>query len=108
MNIITINQENFNKDVVENSLPVLIDFWAPWCGYCRRLAPAVDQIAGEYDGKLAVGKLNIDDNPKLAQQFEVETIPTLILFQQGKASEPIIAPASKAQLAQWLGEHGVN
>lgn len=108
MNMITIDKENFEKDVVGNSLPVLIDFWAPWCGYCRRLSPAVDQLSEEYEGKLVVGKLNIDDNPQLAEKFEVETIPTLILFQNGKASEPFIAPASKAQVSQWLGEHGVT
>lgn len=108
MNILTIGKENFTSDVLENKLPVLIDFWAPWCGYCRRLSPAVDQIAEEYEGKLVVGKINIDDDPDLAEQFEIETIPSLLLFKDGKASEPIIAPASKSQVSQWLSENGVE
>lgn len=106
--MITFDEENFEKDVVNNSMPVLIDFWAPWCGYCRRLAPAVDQLSEEYEGTLIIGRLNIDDNPQLAQKFEVETIPTLILYQNGKASEPLIAPSSKSQITKWLDEHGVK
>lgn len=108
MNILTIGKDNFESDVLKNELPVLVDFWAPWCGYCRRLSPAVDQIAEEFEGKLVVGKINIDDDPELAEQFEVETIPTLLLFQNGQSGEPVIAPASKSQVVQWLAENGVE
>lgn len=101
-----IKKDNFEELVLHAKTPVLIDFWAPWCGYCRRLSPAVDQLAEDYDGKLLIGKINIDDQPELAERFEVETIPTLILFENGRGSEPFVAPQSRAQLVDWLKEQG--
>lgn len=108
MNIINIEKENFEKQVSESKVPVMVDFWAPWCGYCRRLAPVIDQMADDYEGKLVVGKINIDDQPELAEQFEIETIPTLLVFQGGKAGEPVIAPQSRAQVVEWLKGNGVE
>ncbi len=75
--------------------PVLVDFWAPWCTYCRRIAPAVDQVAGQYGEQMVVGKVNVDEQPELAERFGVETIP-LLVFRNGQAGEPLIAPLKGA------------
>ncbi|MDO5603100.1 MAG: thioredoxin [Oscillospiraceae bacterium] len=107
MSVIHLTKENFQSAVVEAREPVLVDFWAPWCGYCRRISPAIDALAGEQQGRLSVGKINIDEEPGLAEQFEVMTIPSLFLFQNGKAGEPLIAPASKAQIEDWLKDKNV-
>lgn len=103
---LTLTQENFNAQVLQSDKPVLVDFWAPWCGYCRRISPAVEQLAEQYGEQVSVGTINIDEQPALAQQFEVETIPTLLVFQKGKAGEPLIAPDSKAQIVDFLKEAG--
>lgn len=103
MTPVTITKENFAELVERAEKPVLVDFWAPWCVYCRRIAPVVDQIAQQYDGQLVVGKVNIDEQPELEERFQVDTIPTLLLFRDGKAGEPLIAPGSKAQIVDWAG-----
>lgn len=90
MEMITVTQENFEKQVLHSGRPVMVDFWAPWCVYCRRIAPAVGQLADEQGERLGVGKINIDEQPALAGQFQVETIPTLMLFREGKAIGPTI------------------
>jgi thioredoxin 1 len=79
-----------------------VDFWAPWCGYCRRIGPAVDALAAEYAGKVGVGKVNVDEQPELAEQFKVMTIPSLFVFQNGEHGEAIIAPGSKAQIEEFI------
>ena len=107
MEMITVTQENLEKQVLHSGRPVMVDFWAPWCAYCRRIAPAVGKIADEHGERLGVGKINIDEQPALAGQFQVETIPTLMLFREGKAiGEPLTAPSSKAQISSWLQENG--
>lgn len=89
------SNENFESEVINSELPVLVDFWAPWCGPCRIVDPIVEEIAGEYDGKLKVGKLNTDDNREIAAKFGIMSIPTLIIFKGGQAKERIIGAQSK-------------
>lgn len=108
MDILNITNENFAEKVENAQQPVLLDFWAPWCVYCRRLAPALDQVAAQYADKLTVAKLNIDDAPELAERFGVQTIPTLLLFQNGAHGEGIIAPESKAKVEEWLAQQGIQ
>ncbi|MBQ6496442.1 MAG: thioredoxin [Firmicutes bacterium] len=82
---VTITKENFQKEVLESDIPVLVDFWATWCGPCRMLAPTLEEIAEENEGKLKVGKVNVDEQQELAIQFGIMSIPTLIVFKDGKA-----------------------
>lgn len=102
MAAMNMNREQFEQ-LIRGEEPVLVDFWAPWCGYCRRISPVLDQLAQQYDGQLVVGKINVDEQSELETQFGVEIIPTLYLFRNGVASEPIVNPGSKAQIVEWAG-----
>jgi thioredoxin 1 len=84
---------------------VLVDFWAEWCGPCRRLAPTVDELAGEYDGKIVVGKLNVDENPDVSGRFSIRGIPTLLLFKGGQVVEQVVGLADKAVLKKAIDRH---
>lgn len=97
-----MNKEIFKKSVMEGSTPVLVEFWAPWCVYCRRIGPALDKVAQQYEGKLMVGKVNIDEEPLLAHNERIEVIPTLILYQNGEALGSIVAPESKARIEEFI------
>ena len=97
-----MNKESFNKAVFEGNEPVLVEFWAPWCVYCRRISPALEKVAQAYEGKLQVGKVNIDDEPLLAHQEKIEMIPTLVLYQNGEALGSIVAPDSKARIEEFI------
>lgn len=101
MAAINLNKEQFEQNLAAGN-PVLVDFWAPWCGYCRRIAPAYEKIAEQYAGSLLVAKVNIDDEPQLAQAEQIEVIPTLVLYRNGKAVDSIVAPESKAMIDQFI------
>lgn len=96
--MITLTQENFAKEVLESAQPILVDFWAEWCGPCKMLAPILDELGREYDGRAKIGKVNIDEQQALAAQFGIQSIPTLLLFQGGQVAEQVVGLRSKRDL----------
>jgi thioredoxin 1 len=100
----TITDANFEQTIT-GAQPVLVDFWAEWCGPCRRLAPTVEELASHYDGKLVVGKLNVDENPNTAFKFDIRGIPTLLLFKGGHVVEQVVGLADKDQLKKVIDKH---
>jgi thioredoxin 1 len=101
---VTIEDATFDEVVLKAKDPVLVDFWAPWCGPCRMVSPIVDELADEYEGKVAFGKVNVDDSPKIARQFGVMSIPTLIIFKDGKPASTMVGFRPKAELKKNLDE----
>jgi thioredoxin 1 len=99
---IEINDASFKSEVTDSAIPVLVDFWAPWCGPCKMIAPVLDEIANEYDGKVKVVKINIDENQTTPSTYGVRSIPTLILFKDGQEVEKIIGAQSKQNLKQMV------
>lgn len=100
---ITVTAENFKNIVLENQLPVLVDFWAPWCGPCRMVGPVITEIAGELEGKAAVGKVNVDEQQSLAAEYGVMSIPTLLVFKNGEVTGTAVGVRSKADILKMLG-----
>ena len=103
-NAMEITSDNFDEAVIKNDKPVLVDFWAEWCNPCRMLAPVVDQIAQDYDGKAVVGKIDIDSEPDLAGRFGVMSIPTLIVFKSGEVAGKSVGVVSKDKIAAMLDD----
>ena len=101
MSVIHINQSNFQNEVLDSEKPVLLDFWAPWCGPCRMVSPVVDEIASER-GDIKVGKVNVDEQPELAAQFGVMSIPTLVVMKNGKLANKTVGAKPKAQILAML------
>jgi thioredoxin 1 len=100
-----VTDNTFQEEVLSSQQPVLVDFWATWCGPCRMVAPIVEEIAGEQEGKLKVAKIDVDQNPQVAQQFGVMSIPTLIVFKNGAAVERLVGYMPKAKLMQAIQPH---
>ena len=98
--IANVTDASFENDVLKSSQPVLIDFWATWCAPCRAIAPAVEQLAGEYEGKVKIVKVNIDENPRTPTQYEVRSIPTLLLFKDGKVLGQIVGAVGKPKIEE--------
>jgi len=96
---------NFQQEVLESDIPVLVDFWAPWCAPCRFVGPIVEQLANDYDGRLKVGKLNVDDNYQTAEKYNIRGIPTLLLFKGGSVVEQIVGAAPKEHLVKVIEPH---
>ena len=98
----TIDETNFRQEVIESTMPVLVDFWAPWCAPCRFVAPILEEIANEFEGKLKVCKLNVDENPNIASQYDIRAIPTMIVFKNGEPATKIIGAVPKPTLIEKL------
>lgn len=103
-----VTKETFEKEVKAADVPVLVDFWAPWCGPCRTLAPTLDELANEFEGKAVVCKINVDENPELAQEYRVSGIPSLLFFKGGEAVDQMVGVQQKADLANKLTELSNN
>lgn len=96
---------NFQADVIDSKLPVLVDFWAPWCGPCRQLAPTLDSLSQELEGQINIVKCNVDDNPETPSKYMVRGIPTMIIFKEGKVVDTKVGALSKAALTEWVKEN---
>lgn len=104
-NTLEFSDQNFEQDVLKSSQPVLVDFWATWCGPCRMMAPTVDAIASEYAGRAKVGKLNVDENMSVTSRYGIRSIPTLLLFKAGQIQEQVVGTAPKEALNRMLDKH---
>ena len=102
MALVEITDDNFDTEVKNSDVPVLIDFWAVWCGPCKMIAPIVEELAGEYDGKAKIGKLDVDNNQKVAMQFGIRSIPTLLIFKGGEMVDQIVGAVPKAHIEEKL------
>lgn len=103
--IITVTDSNWDSDVLQSSVPVLVDFWAEWCGPCKAIGPILDELASELDGQLKIAKVNVDERPELANQFGVRSIPTLLVIKDGNVADQMVGAMSKSALKSKLEPH---
>jgi thioredoxin 1 len=103
--VLEFTDGNFQSEVLSSQQPVLVDFWAPWCGPCKMLAPTIEQLAGEFEGKVRIGKLNTDDNPQVASSYGISAIPTVLLFKGGNIVERFVGVTPKGKMADSLTSH---
>ena len=103
--VVTLQDSTFDDEVLKSNVPVLVDFWATWCGPCKAIAPTIEEFAGEFKGKVKVGKLDVDSNQQVAQKFGIRSIPTLLLFKNGRVVDTLIGVVSKAKLADAVNKH---
>ncbi len=103
--LIHFTDSNFDAEVLKSDVPVLVDFWAPWCGPCQMVGPIVEELATQYAGQIKVGKLNVDENQRVAMEYKVRGIPTIILFKNGKPADQVVGARPKAQLEQFVQAH---
>jgi thioredoxin 1 len=101
--VLAVSDDSFEREVLQSATPVLVDFWAPWCAPCRAIAPIVDELSREYDGKLKVVKMNVDENPRTPSQYGVRGIPTLLLIQGGQVKQQLVGAQPKAKLVSAIG-----
>ena len=102
MTATSVTDDDFNALIADSDVPVVVDFWAEWCGPCKQMAPHLDAVAGDLDGKVKVAKLNVDDNPMTAGQYGVRGLPTLMLFKDGKVAATHLGAMSKQRIAEWI------
>jgi thioredoxin 1 len=104
-NIVQLSSDNFGSEVKSADKPVLVDFWAEWCGPCKAIAPLLEELAVSYEGRVKIGKVNIDDNAELASEFNITAIPTLVIFKQGQVQDKLVGAVSKKELEGKLSPH---
>jgi thioredoxin 1 len=105
MSVNHVSDNSFDQDVLKSDVPVLVDYWAEWCGPCKMIAPILDEVSRDYDGRVQVAKLNVDDNQEVAAKYGIRGIPTLMLFKQGEVVATKVGALSKSQLTQFLDSH---
>ena len=105
MSLIEFTDANFEQEVIKSDIPVLVDFWAVWCGPCKQIAPIVEELAGELEGKAKIGKLDVDNNQEVSVKYGIRSIPTLLIFKEGKIVDQIVGFVPKAQIAAKLTPH---
>jgi thioredoxin 1 len=108
MSTVKVSDDSFEADVLKSSTPVLVDFWAEWCGPCKQIAPALEQIAEEYSGQVTIAKVNIEESPMTPGRYGVRGIPTLMLFKDGQMASMKVGAMPKQKIVEWLNETGVN